>query len=336
MRNKFYLLASLMIVAAMVLGACAPAATPAAPAQPQEPQVVVTEIVKTVEVQVPGESKVEVVTATPPPAAPPKEFKSKDPTTFVYAVFGDPETLDPAYDYESAGSEIIQNVYDSLVTTKKSNPAEFVAQLATEVPSLDNGGISADGKTYTFKVRQGVKFHDGSAMTPSDVAYTFQRGLLQGGTSSPQILLSEPILGVGVLDVTDLANPDELKKIGVETVNDDPANLIKLPPEELERICKVVTDAIVADDAAGTVTFKLPQAWGPFISTVAGAWGSVQSKAWVSKNSGWDGDCKTWQNFYGKNSDDLNKTALGTSAMGTGPYMLDHWTPGEEIVLKAN
>jgi peptide/nickel transport system substrate-binding protein len=32
----------------------------------------------------------------------------------------------------------------------------------------------------------------------------------------------------------------------------------------------------------------------------------------------------------------LNTTKLGSDAMGTGPYVLDHWTPGEELVLKAN
>ena len=46
--------------------------------------------------------------------------------------------------------------------------------------------------------------------------------------------------------------------------------------------------------------------------------------------------CATWQNFYGKTSDELNETPLGTSENGTGPFKLDHWTPGEEIVLIAN
>ena len=172
MRNKIFAVASLLIIASMVLAACA---TPTA--QPSAPQV--TEVVKTVVVTVEG--KEVVVTATPEPTAPPAEIKSKDPTTLTYAVFGDPETLDPALDYETAGGELVMQVYDTLVTYNKDNPVEFVPQLATEVPTLDNGGISADGTTYTFKIRQGVKFHDGSDLTPEDVAYTFQRNLLQGG-----------------------------------------------------------------------------------------------------------------------------------------------------------
>ena len=46
--------------------------------------------------------------------------------------------------------------------------------------------------------------------------------------------------------------------------------------------------------------------------------------------------CATWQNFYATTSDEINKTKVGTSENGTGPYKLDHWTPGEEIVLAAN
>ena len=325
MRNKLFVLASLVIIASMVLVACAqPTATTAPqPAQPGVTQVVQTSVVKETQIV----KEVQVVTATPPAAAPAKEFKSKDPTTYTQVTFGGPETLDPALDYETAGSEVIQSVYDTLVWYNGGDPNTFVPNLATEVPNLENGGISADGKTITFKVRQGVKFHDGSDLTVDDVAYTFQRGLLQGGGSSPQFLLTEPLLGVGTSDVAELVDPKYV---------DDPANLQKADPAKLEAACKQVTDAIVADKSANTVSFKLAQPWGPFLATVANGWGSIQSKAWVQKGGGWDGDCKTWQNFYAKTSAELNATPLGSTAMGTGPYKLDHWTPGEEVVLKAN
>ena len=325
MRNKLFVLASLVIIASMLLAACAqPTATTAPqPAQPGVTQIVQTSVVKETQIV----KEVQVVTATPPAAAPAKEFKSKDPTTYTLASFGGPETLDPALDYETAGGEVISNVYDPLIWYNAGDPNTFVPSLATEVPSVANGGISADGKAITFKIRQGVKFHDGSDLTVDDVAYTFQRGLLQGGGSSPQWLMTEPILGVGTSDIAEMVDPKYV---------DDPANLQKADPAKLEAACKLVTDAIVADKSANTVTFKLAQGWAPFLPTVANNWGSIQSKAWVQKGGGWDGDCKTWQNFYGKTSDELGKTPLGTTAMGTGPYILDHWTPGEEIVMKAN
>lgn len=255
---------------------------------------------------------------------------AKDPTTWVEVTLpGGAETLDPAFDYETAGGGILMQVYDTLVWYNKDKASEFVPQLATEVPTLENGGISADGKTFTFKIRQGVKFHDGTDMTVEDVAYTFQRNLLQGGTASPQWLFTEPLLGVGTYDIAEVVDP-------TGALDDDRAGIAAADPAKLKEACTKVTDAIVADPAAGTVTFKLAQPWGPFVSTFTGSWGSIQSKAWVVANGGWDGSCDTWQKFYGVAAEDLNKTALGTGAMGTGPYKLDKNVPDEEVVLVAN
>jgi len=153
MRNKLFIVLSLVILASMVLAACGPTATPE---KVVETVVVPGEtVVKTVVVEVPVEP-------TAAPAAPAKEWKSADPTTFVAATIGEPELIDPSLTYETAGGEIIQNVYDTLIFYNREDPVSFVPMLATEVPSVENGGISADGLTYTFKIRPGVKFHDGT------------------------------------------------------------------------------------------------------------------------------------------------------------------------------
>ncbi len=201
--------------------------------------------------------------------------------------------------------------------------------LALEVPSAENGLISADGLTYTFNIRKGVKFHDGTEMTPEDVAYTFQRNLMQGGSASPQWMLMEPFFGIGLADIAELVDPSG-------AMVDDPAALAAADPALLLEVCEKVKAAVVADNAAGTVVFTLAQPFAPFLPTIANSWGAVTSKAWISANGGWDGDCATWQNFYGKTSEQINETAIGRGENGTGPFKLDHWTPGEEIVLVAN
>ena len=176
--RKLFSILSLLVLASMVLTACGgtPAATQA-PAATEAP----------VATQAPA--------ATEAPAA--TGPKSADPTTIVVAESEvGIDTLDPALAYDTASGEIIQNVYDTLVFYDGDKTDAFVPQLA------ESWDLSADGKTYTFKIRSGVKFHEGQDLTASDVAYSFQRGLLQGGYSSPQWLLSEPFFGVGNDDIT--------------------------------------------------------------------------------------------------------------------------------------
>ena len=54
---------------------------------------------------------------------------------------------------------------------EESNP---IGDLATEVPTLENGGVSSDGQTITFKLRPGVTWHDGEPVTAEDVKFTWE------------------------------------------------------------------------------------------------------------------------------------------------------------------
>jgi peptide/nickel transport system substrate-binding protein len=50
----------------------------------------------------------------------------------------------------------------------------FVAELAAEVPSAANGGVSADGLTITWKLKSGLKWSDGQPLTSADVKFTWE------------------------------------------------------------------------------------------------------------------------------------------------------------------
>jgi peptide/nickel transport system substrate-binding protein len=52
--------------------------------------------------------------------------------------------------------------------------ANLVPVLATEAPSLDNGGVAKDGTSVTWKLKQGVTWHDGQPFTADDVVFTYQ------------------------------------------------------------------------------------------------------------------------------------------------------------------
>lgn len=77
------------------------------------------------------------------------------------------ETLDP-HDMLAAGTkEIFFNVFEGLV--KPDNDGNIVPALASDIQ------VSEDGLTYTFTLREGVKFHDGTNLTAEDVVYSVKK-----------------------------------------------------------------------------------------------------------------------------------------------------------------
>lgn len=100
-----------------------------------------------------------------------------DEGVFVHAGDDEPLSLDPAQvEAGEYGEAVILQVYDRLVEFTPDGP-ELAPGLAAEVPTDDNGGISADGLTYTFTLREGVTFHDGSPLTSDDVLFSWERAM---------------------------------------------------------------------------------------------------------------------------------------------------------------
>ena len=97
--------------------------------------------------------------------------QTNDPkTTLVVAVPSDPVSLEPGTNKaEPVGSEIILNVFDTLIAWKAPDFKEIEARLAT------NWSVSADGKEFTFKLRDGVKFQDGTAFDAAAVKFSLER-----------------------------------------------------------------------------------------------------------------------------------------------------------------
>ena len=91
-------------------------------------------------------------------------------TTLVIAADSDPASIDPAYSKAyPVGSEIIINIFDTLVAWKSPDFTELEGRLA------ESWEISEDGTTYTFKIREGVKFHDGTDVNAESVAAAINR-----------------------------------------------------------------------------------------------------------------------------------------------------------------
>lgn len=98
-----------------------------------------------------------------------------NPDVLVVTVNDDVFNLDPAaVNGNDVGMNVILNVYDRLINLAPEDGATIPA-LSTEVPSIENGLISEDGLTYTFPIREGVVFSDGTDLTAEDVKYSWDR-----------------------------------------------------------------------------------------------------------------------------------------------------------------
>ena len=99
----------------------------------------------------------------------PAEGEVKEGGTLVVALPGDIKRTDPALVDDSNTSYVMQNVMEGLVSLKPGTTGELDPALA------ESWELSDDGLTYTFKLREGVKFHDGTDFDAAAVKYNYDR-----------------------------------------------------------------------------------------------------------------------------------------------------------------
>lgn len=92
--------------------------------------------------------------------------------TLVVGSMQEPENLNPILTRTVAASELENLIFSGLV--KINDQMRWVPDLALEVPTLENGGVSPDGLIVTYKLRDNVKWHDGEPFTAEDVLFTYK------------------------------------------------------------------------------------------------------------------------------------------------------------------
>lgn len=111
------------------------------------------------------------------PAATPKD-------TLVQAfAFDDIISMDPGESFELSAGEILGNTYDRLLRLDVNDPSKVIGDLAK------SWTVSADGKTFTFELKPGLKFASGNALTAEDVVWSLQRAVLLDKT--PAFILTQ-------------------------------------------------------------------------------------------------------------------------------------------------
>ena len=93
------------------------------------------------------------------------------PTGQVIAgISQEPTVFNPLLLHIEVDEGVYMNIFSPLWSVDPKG--QFVPELAAEVPSIANGGISADGTQWRIKLRSGVTWHDGAPFTADDVKYT--------------------------------------------------------------------------------------------------------------------------------------------------------------------
>ena len=115
-------------------------------------------------------------------------------------------TLDPQVGYDWQNWSVIKSIFDGLMDYKPGT-TELEPDLA------ESYTVSDDGLTYTFKLRDGVKFHNGRVMTSADVKYSFERAV-NPATQSPgggyfgMIAGYDDVAGGKATELTGIETPD--------------------------------------------------------------------------------------------------------------------------------
>ena len=149
---KRFLVCSLLMICVLMLSACGNT-KPAPTAVPTE---------------APAEAPAEGSPAAEPAAAEEPAAEPKAGGSITIAISQDlDQSLDPHTSTSAGKREIFFNIFEGLV---KADPdGNFVPALA------ESWEVSDDATTFTFKIRKGVKFHNGSDLTVEDVVYTLDK-----------------------------------------------------------------------------------------------------------------------------------------------------------------
>lgn len=247
------------------------------------------------------------------------------PTTLVQDTAASPQYVDPSIDYESAGGNVIQNVNEQLMWFKG-------ADATTEVPWLASSQtVSTDGLTYTYQLRHGIKFSDGTPFNASAVYFSIMRTIIIDDPSSPAWSVDQVLRGAYAYSASyggcgcgagyDQSAVNALVAAAPVTINGTyKVSFHLLRPYAAWPFIMAFTVSAIQDPTAVIANWVVP---------------ANSSTGVLPANAGGDGLPRGGATA-GDYADVQNQWAASHDA-GTGPYMLQSWnqTTGD-VTLFAN
>jgi len=221
--------------------------------------------------------------------------KSSTGDTFVFASSADPVLLDPALVSDGESLRITNQIFQSLVGFKPGG-SEVVPQLATSWTP------SSDALSWTFKLRTGVKFSDGTPFNAAAVCYNYERWY-----NFPATLQNPAVSYYWNTVFGGFSHP----------ASGNPG-----PDKSLYKGCTTNGD--------NEVTLLLTRRSSSFISAIGLPNFGIASPAALKKYDADGGTVDSTGVFH------PTGTFATKHPVGTGPYMLDSWEPAVKLVLVTN
>lgn len=170
--ERYFLLASALTVISLLIAACG-GATPAAPTEVPTSAPPPTEA--------PAATQAPAATGAPAATEPPKCPEPAGNAAIPFPDGGktvtggwdqEPNNINPYYTIMSYAIWITQFTLVGLA--EWDDRGDFVPELAAEIPTAENGGISPDGLTITWKLKDCLYWSDGERLTADDVVFTWE------------------------------------------------------------------------------------------------------------------------------------------------------------------
>ena len=234
-----------------------------------------------------GGEETETPTATPDDDMSTDTDQTEEPSgeNILQLVNSTISTMDPINAADTASGTIIQNTNDALTNYPNG-------EVAVENLLVSDFELSEDFKTYTFHLKEGVKYHDGREVTAQDVVYSWER--LAGSDNSRRSYF-----------ILDYALGTVHEK---ETVTDDEG-------EEHEQYKAGTLGVEAVDDY--TVTLELNESFHAALSVLAYTSFSVIPEGIVGDIGDYEGEM-SYEEFSTE------------SPIGCGPFVFDHWDADTE------
>jgi oligopeptide transport system substrate-binding protein len=223
-----------------------------------------------------------------------KDMAAADQQVFRVRITGEPKTIDPHLSNFSHEISIVKPLFSGLFTYDEE--IKVVPAVAAQMPTLDNGGISRDGRTYTIKLRPDAKWSDGTPLTAHDFAYSMRRAM-DPRLAGPYTSFYHIIKGAKAYNTA----------LGTKDAPKTPADA------ELARMAEEL-GVRATDDR--TLVYTLDEPYGSFLDILAIWTAFPVRKDIVEKHgSGW---------------------TEPANIVSNGPYVLKEWAHNQRLVLAPN